>query len=61
MGGGRQIRTLKGHTRWLRSVAFSPDGKRVVSGSTDKHVKIWNVETGVAVSSRACTEQPCVH
>ena len=28
------------------SVAFSPDGSKVVSGSWDKTVKIWNVETG---------------
>ena len=28
------------------SVAFSPDGTKVVSGSGDSTVKIWNVETG---------------
>ena len=49
------MRTLTGHTGWVRSVAFSRDGKRVVSGSEDNRVKIWNTETGAEVSShRAC-------
>jgi WD40 repeat protein len=34
------------------SVAFSPDGKRVVSGSSDNTVKIWDYETlGAPVSA----------
>jgi WD40 repeat protein len=37
---------LEGHSDWVTSVAFSQDGKRVVSGSDDKTVQIWNVETG---------------
>ena len=35
--------TLRGHTGWIFSVAFSPDGKRIVSGSWDGTVKIWDV------------------
>ena len=49
------MHTLVGHSRCVRSVAFSPDGTRVVSASEDILVKIWNVETGVEVSSHeAC-------
>ena len=54
--GGRQMHTLVGHSRLVRSVAFSRDGKRIISGSHDHLVKIWNVETGTEVSSHeACT------
>ena len=45
------MRTLTGHTINVYTVAFSPDGKRVVSGSTDTLVKIWNAETGAEVRS----------
>ena len=37
------ILTLKGHTDFVNSVSFSPDGERIVSGSNDKTVKIWDV------------------
>ena len=28
------------------SVAFSPDGKKIVSGSYDKTIRVWDAETG---------------
>jgi len=51
MVGGRQVHTLAGHSKPVFSVAFSRDGKRVVSGSTDNLVKIWDTATGALVSS----------
>ena len=36
--------TLNGHSGAVRSVSFSLDGKRIVSGSTDKTLKIWDAE-----------------
>ena len=41
---------VAGHTDEVISVDFSPDGKRFVSGSRDKLLKIWNTETGAEVS-----------
>ena len=35
------------------SVAFSPDGKTIVSGSKDKKIKLWSVETGQAIKTLA--------
>lgn len=39
-------RKLTGHEGWVHSVAISPDGKWATSGSQDKTVKIWDIETG---------------
>ncbi|MEO1995800.1 MAG: serine/threonine-protein kinase [Planctomycetaceae bacterium] len=42
----QHLLTLKGHTNDVLSVSFSPDGKRIVSGSKDDTVIVWNAETG---------------
>ncbi|KAN0075174.1 vegetative incompatibility protein HET-E-1 [Elaphomyces granulatus] len=39
---------LTGHSDTVNSVAFSPDGKRVVSGSFDSTVRVWDITTGQA-------------
>ncbi len=39
------VRVLRGHTSRVNSVAFSPDGTRIVSGSHDRSVRVWkNIE-----------------
>ena len=37
---------LKGHESNVMSVAFSPDGSRIVSGSVDSTVRLWDVASG---------------
>ncbi len=37
---------LRGHTGPVIAVAWSPDGKWIASGSTDRTIKIWNAITG---------------
>lgn len=43
------MRTLRCHADFVRSVAFSPNGKLIVSGSDDKLVMIHNAATGEKV------------
>ena len=31
------------HSHWVMSVAFSPDGTKIVSGSYDKTIKVWDL------------------
>jgi WD40 repeat protein len=31
------------HSDWIKSVAFSPDGTKIVSGSDDKTIKVWDL------------------
>jgi WD40 repeat protein len=50
-GGFVLDRTLKGHSGWVTAVAFSPDGRRLASGSWDRTVKFWDVSTGETVGN----------
>jgi WD40 repeat protein len=33
---------MSAHSRGINSVAFSPDGKRIMSGSDDRTIKVWD-------------------
>ena len=43
---GKLLSTLKGHSDSVRSVTISPDNKKVVSGSDDNSIKVWELDTG---------------
>jgi WD40 repeat protein len=53
-------RPLRGHSGVVNSVAFSPDGKTLASGSADGTVILWNVSTelNTGVASRQPIGQP---
>jgi WD40 repeat protein len=38
------MKTITGHGNWVNSVAFSPDGKTLASGSSDNTIKLWGVK-----------------
>ena len=41
--------TLRGHSKQVLSVCFSPNGKRLASGSEDRSAKIWDAATGQVI------------
>ena len=50
---GKELRRLEGHSGHISSVAFSSDGKRIVSSgggySGDTTIRIWDTESGEAL------------
>ena len=48
---GSKIAVLSEHTGAVRSLAFLPDGISLVSGSRDKTIKLWDMQTGGVVKT----------
>jgi WD40 repeat protein/serine/threonine protein kinase len=48
---GKLITSLQGHQKSVRTLAFSPDGARVATGSFDNTARIWDAHTGDLVAS----------
>jgi len=44
-----EVRAFRGHSEWVAGIAISSDGKRAISGSKDKTLRLWNVETGAKI------------
>src|SRR5262249_2273200 len=44
--GGKELKSLAGHTETIEAVAATADGKRLASASEDKLIKIWDIDNG---------------
>ena len=44
VASGLEKATLEGHTSWIYSVSFSPDGTTVATGSADGTILLWDME-----------------
>jgi WD40 repeat protein len=42
----RELKTLRGHVGWVRDVAFSTDGQRIVTAGDDQTAKVWEAASG---------------
>jgi WD40 repeat protein len=40
---GKMLHSFAGHSDTVTSVAFAPDGRRAISGSYDRTVRVWNL------------------
>ncbi len=49
---------LKGHTDYIGTLAFSPDGQRLVSGAEDNTARVWDIESGSEVGQLPM-DSPC--
>jgi WD40 repeat protein len=38
---------LTGHSKWVRSLAFSPDGKTLGTASWDNSIRLWDLAGGI--------------
>lgn len=47
------IKRLEGHTGYVMSAAFSPDGQRIATAGDDEQIKVWNIESGKKVGAFA--------
>ena len=45
------LKTFEGHSESVNSVAYSPDGTKIISGSGDKTIKIWDANTGECLNT----------
>jgi WD40 repeat protein len=59
LGTGRQERFFMGHEKWVYSVAFSSDGKHLLTGGADGEVRLWEVGTGKEIWRQRVGNRDC--
>lgn len=49
--GSGLVKTLSGHSLWVDSVGWSPDGKLIATGASDGTARIWDAQSGSTVAT----------
>ena len=57
---GFLVERLRGHGDWVRSVAFTPDSRGLISGSSDNKVKRWDLTPFLECDARVEPLQPAM-
>jgi WD40 repeat protein/serine/threonine protein kinase len=58
VSSGKAITVLRGHEGPVSALAYSPDGKRLASGSADNTLRLWDMAAGKAVAVLHGHEKP---
>jgi WD40 repeat protein len=53
LSDGNEMASFKGHTKGVTCIAFSPDGKRIASGSLDCTAIVWDVDDTLLAAAAA--------
>jgi WD40 repeat protein len=61
MPSGKFKAELRGHLMGVPGVAFAPGGKTVVTGSHDRSMKFWNLETNQELMTLTLDGVHCCH
>jgi serine/threonine protein kinase len=54
--GPAPLRRLVGHADWVKAVVFSPDGRRLLTASLDRTLRLWDVDLGVELARETAHE-----
>jgi WD40 repeat protein len=49
--GWTLLHTLTGHTELIKPIRWTPDGQRIITGSADQSIKIWDASSGREINS----------
>ena len=53
---GREVAKFDGHTSWLTSLVFTPDGKMLVTGSWDNSIRFWQIPNLETLIRNGCKQ-----
>ena len=54
---GRELLKLNGHHEWIHCLAFSPSGEKLVSGSQDATLLVWNIQEARSTVAKESNEE----